>query len=348
VKNTLPIGLGFPHSLYEIVTDFNQRLRDGKLAYRPIPTGFMPLDTYLGGGLQAEDLVLLGGPQGVGKTVAVLQMARNIARDGQALAIVVCFEHSEIYLLLRLLSMESLEWKDGAMDGMTRRALRDAVLKALDAEDSASTQRAEEIGLEWILANIPGAERAFNRISRYWQRLHLVRGSSRLTTVEVMETYVEKAREDGYRDVVLFVDYLQKVPYRPPIGAPEPDTTQRIGHVVSGLKDVALGTGVPIVAVAASDEAGLRSGKVRLADLLGPSLVQYECDVGIIQNPHDVGIEGRQTVLWTIEKNRSGPTDVGLVFELHGEFFYFDPQGAPVALHKQDESKENVGEKRDE
>jgi hypothetical protein len=43
-----------------------------------------------------------------------------------------------------------------------------------------------------------------------------------------------------------------------------------IDHVVSGLKDVALGTGVPIVAVAASDEAGLRSGKVRLADLLGP------------------------------------------------------------------------------
>jgi len=81
-------------------------------------------------------------------------------------------------------------------------------------------------------------------------------GSSRSTTVEVLETYIEKAREDGFQDVVLFVDYLQKVPYRPPIGAPEPDTTQRIGHVVSGLKDVALATGVPIVAVAASDEAG--------------------------------------------------------------------------------------------
>src|SRR3989304_570141 len=63
--------------------------------------------------------------------------------------------------------------------------------------------------------------------------------------------YVEKAREDGYHDVVLFVDYLQKVPYRPPIGAPDPDTPHSIGHFVGGLKDVALGTGVPIVAVAA-------------------------------------------------------------------------------------------------
>ena len=117
------------------------------------------------------------------------------------------------------------------------------------------------------------------------------------------------------------MDYLQKVPYRPPFGAPDPDAIQRIGHVVGGLKDVALGTGVPIVAVAASDGAGLRSSKVRLADLLGPSLVQYECDVGIIQNPHDVGTDGRQTALWTIEKNRRGPTDVGMLYRLFGRYF---------------------------
>jgi hypothetical protein len=102
--------------------------------------------------------------------------------------------------------------------------------------------------------------------------------------------------------------------------------------VVGGLKDVALATGVPIVAVAASDEAGLRSGIVRLADLLGPSLVQYECDVGIIQNPHDVGTNGRQTVLWTIEKNRSGPTDIRMLFDLVGEYFYFDPHGASFSV----------------
>ena len=332
MKRTLPIGVSYPRSVYDVVTDFNRRLRDGKLSYRPIPTGFTPLDTYLGGGLQAEDLVLLGGPQGVGKTVAVLQMARNIAQAGHALAIVVCFEHSEIYLLLRLLSMESVEIRDGAMDGMTRRALRDAILRAMEAHDAGSTHDKFDIGLEWVLANIPGAERAFNQIARYWQRLHLVRGSSRSTTVEVLETYIEKAREEGYQDIVLFVDYLQKVPYRPPIGAPDPDATQRIGHVVGGLKDVALGTGVPIVAVAASDEAGLRSGKVRLADLLGPSLVQYECDVGIIQNPHDVGADGRQTVLWTIEKNRSGPTGVAMIFKLEGRYFYFDPQGTPFPV----------------
>ncbi len=333
MKKVLPIGLGFPHSVYEVVTAFNRRLREGKLSYRSIPTGFTPLDAYLGGGLQAEDLVLLGGPQGVGKTVAVLQMARNIAREGHALAIVVCFEHSEIYLLLRLLSMESVEVADGTLDGMTRQALRDAILRALDAEDSDSIQNGLELGLEWVLTNIPGAERAFSRISRYWQRLHLVRGSSRLTTVEVLETYIEKAQDDGFQDIVLFVDYLQKVPYRPPIGAPDPDTTQRIGHVVGGLKDVALATGVPIVAVAASDEAGLRAGRVRLADLLGPSLVQYECDVGIIQNPHEVGADGRQTVLWTIEKNRSGPTGVAMLFKLEGRYFYFDPQGIPFPIH---------------
>jgi hypothetical protein len=54
--------------------------------------------------------------------------------------------------------------------------------------------------------------------------------------------------------------------------------------------------------------------------------------VGIIQNPHDVGADGRQTVLWTIEKNRRGPTDVAMIFKLEGRHFYFDPQGMPFSV----------------
>lgn len=40
------------------------------------------------------------------------------------------------------------------------------------------------------------------------------RGSSRSTRGEVLEAHIEKVQGDGYQDVVLFVDYLQKVSYR--------------------------------------------------------------------------------------------------------------------------------------
>jgi replicative DNA helicase len=326
----LPAGVSFPRTLYEVTSEFDRRLREGNLAnYRPIATGFSPLDDYLGGGLQSEDLVLLGGPQGVGKTVAVLQMARNIAKSGRA-AIVVCFEHSEVYLYHRLMGLESVDPTSDNPQGMTRTALRDAVLRALEAGIE------QRLGLDWVLSQVPGAQKAWDNLLPYWDHLYLVRGSSRRTTVDVLEKYILWARDQGHEDVALFVDYLQKVSYIPPIGVPEPDTLVRVGHVIAGLKDVALTTGAPaatavlrMVAVAAADEEGLRGGQIHLANLLGPSLVQYECDTAIILNP----VPGSpQKVVWSIEKNRSGATGVQMAFNLLGPYFCFNPNAMSVRL----------------
>src|SRR3990172_10442935 len=92
----LPAGLEFPHTILDVSIEFDAHLKAGKLAnYKPIPTGFEPLDGYLGGGLIPESLVLVGGPPGTGKTVFVLQAARNIAAsDSKTVACLVCFEHS--------------------------------------------------------------------------------------------------------------------------------------------------------------------------------------------------------------------------------------------------------------
>lgn len=105
----LPAGVSLPSDLVSIIEDFDSRLKRGQLGqYKPIPTGFAPLDEVLGGGLRAEDLVILGGPQGVGKTIMILQMAADIARRGDAHALVVCYEHSQVYLLHRLLAWKAL------------------------------------------------------------------------------------------------------------------------------------------------------------------------------------------------------------------------------------------------
>ena len=71
----------------------------------PFPTGYEPFDAVLSGGLRAQDLVLVGGRPGIGKTVALLQWARQVAIAGRH-AVYVCYEHSEDTLLTRLLSLE--------------------------------------------------------------------------------------------------------------------------------------------------------------------------------------------------------------------------------------------------
>ena len=79
----------------------------------------------LHGGIRAQDLVLVGGRPGIGKTVVALQWARWMAMQGQT-AIYVCYEHSPHTLLGRLLALElgSLARPDEVVAAVTAPAHR--------------------------------------------------------------------------------------------------------------------------------------------------------------------------------------------------------------------------------
>src|SRR4030095_9797411 len=56
---------------------------------------------------------LLGGARGLGKSTWALQVARHVAAGGHGRALYVCYEHSEEFLLERLMAMESALDGDG-------------------------------------------------------------------------------------------------------------------------------------------------------------------------------------------------------------------------------------------
>ena len=81
-----------------------------------LPSGFHPLDTFLSGGFLPQDMVILGGKPGTGKTIAMLQWARGIAISGHNAA-VISYDHGERSMLGRLLA---LELGEAARDGAAR------------------------------------------------------------------------------------------------------------------------------------------------------------------------------------------------------------------------------------
>src|SRR5215813_13760327 len=98
-----------PRTLSQVMNDANDQVVRGDLSdYVPLPTGFDPLDGMIGGGLRKTELVLLGGPQGIGKTIATLQIARNIAMWPDQFAFYLSYEHTETHLMNRLLCLESV------------------------------------------------------------------------------------------------------------------------------------------------------------------------------------------------------------------------------------------------
>ncbi len=308
----LPAGLEFPRTLLDVSIGFDAHIKSGKVAgYKPIPTGFEPLDTYLGGGLVPESLMLVGGPPGAGKTIFVLQAARNIAvmaKDNKTAACVVCFEHGEVYLYHRLLCMESVLGESET--GLTMDDIRHAALNT----------EGEDAGIASLLRASDAAKEAWSHITQYWERLYLIKGHPVKTTLNVLDTYLTRLRSQ-FTTVVLFVDYLQKVPVFSPGVEPRPE--RQIRTVTEGLKNLALAHGVPLVAVAASDTNGLKGGRVRFEDLWGGSSVNYEPDVAVMLNPSNLKEQTRVEIVFSIEKNRLGPVRVETRYMLCGQQFVF-------------------------
>ena len=322
-------------SLSDVLQRAESRLHGGShAAPRLWPTGFDPLDHHLTGGFRAGELILIAGPQGLGKTSWALQVGRNIAADGRPV-VYFCFEHDPQYLLERLVALEAGE--AGGLDAPDLRRIR----TAFEGVDAGRGTLAERLG-HW-----PGGAEAVARVSSYADHYLLHRSSGRSTSLEVIQSVVEEVREATGSLPMVIVDYLQKVyvPHGPPV---EDD---RITVVVEGLKDLALDLDVPVLAVAAGDKQGISSGRrMRTSHLRGSSAVAYEADCVLMLNNkfdvvarhhlvYDLGSAERfkSWAVLSIEKNRSGVDKVDLEFRTRFDQSRFEQVGGMVAEQLVDE-----------
>jgi replicative DNA helicase len=190
-----------------------------------------------------------------------------------------------------------------------------------------------------IAAN-PKLRPSLERLARYGHNLFLMRGSATASTIDNLRELIQQHRErSGDRRLVVFVDYLQKVPV-----LPEPSNeSEKVTYVVNGLKDIALTEHVPVVAIVAADKEGLKATRLRNYHLRGSSAINYEADVILILNEKyqivaKVNIEFnpyqaqrfRDWIVVSVEKNRSGQDNIELEYEKHFEYSCFDPTGRQV------------------
>jgi replicative DNA helicase len=289
----------------------------------PSPTGFEPLDAVLGGGIHAQDLVLVGGRPGIGKTIATLQWARNVARSG-AIALFACYEHSEAALLARLLSLELAE------------LARPEDLPELDklrvlVHEITDGQR-EPADLDDACLLGAAAHEVF---MSYAERLLFVPVRAR-TGVAELARGVPPSEERA----VLFVDYLQKVAVA---GTPVSES-ERVLQVAGALKELALEHGIGVVACAAADRDGLVARRMRLHNLRGSTALAHDADVAVVLNEKASAVSkthlafdatraraSRQWVVMSVEKNRAGPAGIDVEFRKDFPNYRFHPEGQFVA-----------------
>ncbi len=316
------------HTVGSILAATDARLAEGHTAgARVWPTGFDALDHALVGGFRSGELVLLGGPQGLGKTAMALQMLRNAVHLGRP-ALFFSYEHDVHSTLERLIAIEAAEAvEDGSVE---LHAIRQAFESRHTKGETVSERLSDTVG---------GVE-AVRAIESYADRLHIHASSGVHTTIdEIRATILHVISSSGQRPFVV-IDYRQTVPVAGGLGDEE-----RAAATVEALKDLALDLEVPLVAIVVADKSSLVSGKrMRVNDLRGSSALAYEADIVLILNNkfdivarhHLVYHLGnaerfRQWVVMTIEKNRNGVDHVELEFLKRFEQGRFDPEGRPVA-----------------
>ena len=298
---------------------------------RVVPTRFGVLDEVLGGGIRGGELLMLGGPPGVGKTIMALQWARNMARAGHT-AVYACYEHEPTTLLIRLLAMEAGE--AGGDESIARAIERELI----DADVTG-------MGVTDVVGRAPAGAAALERIAEYAERLVFVRASGSRTTVDDLQQMLEPIVGPS-ESAVVFVDYLQKIPLHP-----EPDTeAEKVTRTVEAVKDLALDLQVPVVMLSAVDGEGLRASRMRLYHLRGSSAIAFESDAVVMLNDKHRAVskvhlsydpKGTQTfrnwVVASVEKNRGGPNLIDLEFRKDFAHYRFDPEGGVVKERLVDE-----------
>ena len=323
-------------ALDEVLDTADASLTKGESAAgKAWPTGFSPLDAYLSGGVRSGELVLVGGPQGFGKTTWVLQVLRNIVAGGDH-GVYFSYEHDEYTVLERLLALEA-----GLIYGAEAVGLR-RIRSALEAVDGRG-----DLALDARLANTNGGQEALQAVRQYSKRLFFARANGSTTDLREIAARAEQIMESTGHAPVVVVDYLQKVPV--PDGPSSEE--ERITVVAEGLKDLALRLQCPIIAIVAAEREGLVAGKrLRVNNLRGSSALAYEPDVILLMNDKydvvarhhlvfDVGNAERfrSWAVMTIEKNRSGLDKIDLEFQKHFEQGRFDTKGNVVSEQLVDE-----------
>ncbi|WP_341719977.1 replicative DNA helicase [Micromonospora sp. FIMYZ51] len=249
-----------------------------------ISTGYHDVDQMLGG-LRPKQLATVAGATSMGKSVALIDMARHIAIRLRLNAAYFTFEMSNGDVFDRVLSAES---------GVPFRLIRDGQLEERDWQRVAS-----KIG---PMSNAP---------------LFLT-DKAPMTVANIKDHC--KRQQDGPGLDVVFVDHMHLVsPSNPRIV----DRTAIMADVSPALKLLAMELDVPVVAAAQLNRGpSARPDKLpELTDLKGSSSIEQDSDVVILLHRpdyYDHDSPRRGEVDFIFGKNRNGEKGVvTLAAQLH-------------------------------
>ena len=279
-----------------------------------ISTGFPLLDKTLDGGIYAG-LYVLGAISSLGKTTLALQMADQIAKNGQDV-LIFSLEMAEEELIAKSISRQTY--------------IRDM--------KNAKTMRDITAGARYL--NYTQAEKdlindSANDYAKYANHIFIHEGGLDPIGIEEIKREVKKYYDRMGKAPVIIIDYLQIIaPYEP-----RATDKQNTDKSVTELKKISRQYKAPLIAISSFNRDSYDKG-VNLASFKESGGIEYSADVIIgMQLTEMIDDKGKpkkdfdfdeaksknpRRVQAKILKNRNGETGKAVNFEFNAKFNYFE------------------------
>ena len=263
-----------------------------------LPTGLLPLDCMLRGGLTRGELHLLAARPGMGRTTLALSWAMHLAKQG----------HPVLYLS-----------------------------PSISAEQIAARILCLQSGLpltaDRVFPPCPnGWEARLEAARAQLEDLPLTLCDAPLITVETIDRAVEQEHPEAVFVDDLFDLFGQDDPTaQDPLAACLPPFDKKAGNAVGALRDIAVRYPVALVALSRLRRPLSPERRPRLADLPLLGIDPCQCDTVLFLHKAPIKVEdGRDYDLdpidLIVERNRWGPTGILNLRRANGRFQSGDEQ----------------------
>jgi replicative DNA helicase len=286
-------------------------------------------------GLRPGFYYAIAGAPRRGKTNLALQLASNVATNHHIPVIFISWEQTRKVLTARLIARGS---------GLNPTSL-------LTEDISRRPQ-----GLERLARGLKG-------VQQYAGELYIIEGSRHHTIDRIRAIAYNVMHEFRSNSVVIFLDYLQKVP----LAKPASDTRSRIDEISTGLADLSLDLNCPVVTISSLDKEGCRlddeitvedTGVVSrprptMHNCTGSGDIEYDVDVAMIlskdwhatkelrellKSKADGGLVPHIDIIdLYVDKNRDAPQEAGQAIQY--AFFVYENRFVELGFKSEEEYK---------
>ncbi len=312
-------------SKLEKLNQFIENTKD----FIPYSTGFNSLDSILCGGLYSG-LICLGAPSSTGKTTFALQIADNIAKNGQDV-LFFSLEMPELELMCKSLSRLTFENKN---DRLVPKNMND-ILYGFHYPHYRENE-------------LKSIEASKEEYSKFASNLFIKECQS--INVNQIREIIEQHIKIRKKKPVVFIDYLQIIA---PVDTKQ-DIRMIVDYNVSELKRLAREFVIPIVAISSVNRQSYKD-KMDMTAFKESGGIEFGADILLSLQFTNIGQKGfdleeakrsdPRKITLSVLKNRNGITGKGVYFEYKPVYNCFkesDEQAFDLKDTKSSERNQNI------